>query len=82
MHLSQCKYTTSVILHSFDTKAAKYFLLHLSVITSPFSPLLADSLISHLKQREQKYNIINFLPLPRAHCVITIVTMETVWLSE
>lgn len=44
----------------------------LSAITSPFSPLLADSLISHLKQRGQKYNIINLLPLPRARCLITI----------
>ena len=38
----------------------------LSAITSPFSPPLADSLISHLKQRGQKYNIINLLPLPQA----------------
>lgn len=66
MRLPECNYAASGICHSFDTKTAKYFLLHLSAITSPLSPPLADSLISHLKQRGQKYNIINLLPLPQS----------------
>lgn len=72
VRLPECNCTASVICHSFDTKTAKYFLLHLSAITTPVSPLLADSLISHLKQRGQKYNIINLLPLPPTRFLITI----------
>lgn len=44
----------------------------LSALTSSSPPLLADSLISHLERRGQKYNIMNLLPLPRARCLITI----------
>lgn len=38
----------------------------LSAITSHFFPPRADSLISRLQERGQKYNIINLLPEPAA----------------